>query len=63
MKLDDREPNRSNMVGDTSTFAIGDLHGEVTPLTRLIQRLAPRLEDTLIFLSDYLDSGENAIGL
>ena len=45
----------------SSTYAIGDLHGEVTLHTRLLERLAPRQEDTLIFLGDYLDRGENAL--
>jgi serine/threonine protein phosphatase 1 len=32
----------------TATYAIGDLHGEVTLLKQLLEQLAPRAEDTLI---------------
>lgn len=40
------------------TFAIGDIHGEMDHLLKLLERL-PRLtsEDTLLFIGDYLDRG------
>jgi serine/threonine protein phosphatase 1 len=40
------------------TFAIGDIHGEISHLERLLDRL-PTLhsDDTLVFLGDYLDRG------
>jgi hypothetical protein len=44
-----------------ATYAIAALHGEVTLLTCLLQQLAPGPEDTLIFLGDYLDRGEDAL--
>ncbi len=43
------------------TYAIGDLHGEVTLLKRLLALLSFRTEDTLVFLGDYLDRGEDSI--
>lgn len=43
-------------------YAIGDLHGEVTLLCRLIERLALGANDRLIFLGDYLDRGEDSVG-
>ncbi|HLV98892.1 MAG TPA: metallophosphoesterase [Ktedonobacterales bacterium] len=43
------------------TYAIGDLHGEVTLLKRLLALLPFREEDTLVFLGDYLDRGEDSI--
>jgi serine/threonine protein phosphatase 1 len=46
----------------SATYAIGDLHGEVTLLRQLLAQLAPRSQDTLIFLGDYLDRGEDALG-
>ncbi|HWE62033.1 MAG TPA: metallophosphoesterase [Chloroflexota bacterium] len=42
------------------TYAVGDLHGEVTLLRRLLQALPLRAEDTLVFLGDYLDRGEDS---
>ncbi len=43
-----------------ATYAIGDLHGEVTLLCQLIAALPLRDQDTLVFLSDYLDRGEDS---
>ncbi|HTI15167.1 MAG TPA: metallophosphoesterase [Dictyobacter sp.] len=43
------------------TYAIGDLHGEVTLLKRLLQILPLGEEDTIIFLGDYMDRGEDSI--
>jgi serine/threonine protein phosphatase 1 len=45
---------------ESATYAIGDLHGEVTLLWRLLEHVAPGSDDTLIFLGDYLDRGEDA---
>jgi serine/threonine protein phosphatase 1 len=42
------------------TYAIGDLHGEVTLLRRLLDMLPLREKDTLVFLGDYLDRGEDS---
>lgn len=43
------------------TYAIGDLHGEVTLLERMLAVLPFRNEDTLVFLGDCLDRGEDSI--
>lgn len=43
------------------TYAIGDLHGEVTLLRQLLDVLPLRSEDTLVFLGDYLDRGEDSV--
>jgi len=43
-----------------STFAIGDIHGEVTLLRRLVNALPMEPDDTLVFLGDYLDRGEDS---
>lgn len=43
------------------TYAIGDLHGEVTLLRQLLAILPFREEDTLVFLGDCLDRGEDSI--
>jgi serine/threonine protein phosphatase 1 len=42
------------------TFAIGDLHGELTLLRQLLPALEARETDTLVFLGDYLDRGEDS---
>lgn len=45
------------------SYAIGDIHGEVTLLKRLLELLPFRPEDRLIFLGDYLDRGEDSIAV
>ena len=46
------------------TFAIGDIHGDLDHLDRLMRQL-PRLtpSDTLVFLGDYLDRGPDSAGV
>jgi serine/threonine protein phosphatase 1 len=43
------------------TFAIGDIHGDIQHLDRLLSRLPP-LEptDTVVFLGDYIDRGPDS---
>lgn len=43
------------------TYAIGDIHGEVTLLRALLEALPFCEEDTLVFLGDYLDRGEDSL--
>lgn len=47
--------------GPSVTYAIGDIHGEVTLLRQLLALLPYRKEDTLVFLGDYLDRGEDSL--
>lgn len=42
------------------TYAVGDIHGEVTLLKQLLALLPYRKQDTLVFLGDYLDRGEDS---
>lgn len=42
------------------TYAVGDLHGEISLLRRLLARLPLRDRDTLVFLGDYLHRGEDS---
>lgn len=42
------------------TYAVGDIHGEVTLLRRLLGTLPLRPDDLLVFVGDYLDRGENS---
>lgn len=43
-----------------ATYAIGDLHGEVTLLRRMLDTLPLCDDDTLVFVGDYLDRGEDS---
>lgn len=43
------------------TYTIGDLHGEVTLLQQLLTHLPLCEQDTLVFLGDYMDRGEDLI--
>ncbi len=43
-----------------STYAVGDIHGEVSLARQLIAMLPLRDDDTLVFLGDYLDYGEDS---
>jgi len=47
-----------------STYAIGDIHGNLGPLEDLLSQMTPELrpEDTLVFLGDYIDRGQDARG-
>lgn len=56
--LEDGQP-----VPQDRTFAIGDLHGEHTLLRRLLNRIHPTAQDTLIFLGDYVDRGEDSVAV
>jgi len=47
---------------DTYTYAVGDIHGSVAELKRLMELLPLRPQDTLVFLGDYMDRGEDAVG-
>ncbi len=44
-------------------YAIGDIHGELTKLDRLIEELPLERGDRLIFLGDYIDRGPDAAGV
>jgi len=43
------------------TYAIGDIHGEVTLLRELLALLPYREADTLVVIGDYVDRGEDSI--
>ena len=46
------------------TFAIGDIHGDLTSLLTLLERLPPLTpDDTMIFLGDYVDRGPDSAGV
>lgn len=41
-------------------IAIGDIHGCVRTLERLMERLSPKENDQLVFLGDYIDRGPSS---
>jgi calcineurin-like phosphoesterase family protein len=45
-----------------ATIAVGDIHGSVTPLRRLLARLFEEtaVADTVVFLGDYIDRGSES---
>ena len=43
--------------GGPAIYAIGDIHGCLQPLERLLVKIAPRPEDELVFMGDYIDRG------
>jgi serine/threonine protein phosphatase 1 len=44
-------------------YAIGDIHGELAKLERLLDTLCPGSADQLVFLGDYVDRGAHAAGV
>lgn len=48
-----------------NTYAVGDIHGRLDLLERLIRRLEPELDldDRLVFVGDYVDRGPDSKGV
>ncbi len=44
-------------------FVIGDIHGCIAEVDRLLEHIAPTALDTIIFLGDYVDRGPDAKGV
>lgn len=44
-------------------IAIGDIHGQLEQLNRLLHVVAPAQDDRCIFLGDYVDRGKNSKGV
>ncbi|MEM8732858.1 MAG: metallophosphoesterase family protein [Planctomycetota bacterium] len=44
-------------------IAIGDIHGCLEPLEKLISEIAPTTEDTVVTLGDYVDRGPDSKGV
>src|SRR5579872_2968562 len=47
-------------MGGSRLLAIGDIHGAIGALHRVLRHLEPTPDDTLIFLGDYIDRGEDS---
>ena len=52
--------NKNHSAINSRIFAIGDIHGHHLELLNLIHAIAPKQEDTLIFLGDYVDRGPDS---
>lgn len=48
---------------ETRYVAIGDIHGCLDPLERLVEKINPSPTDILVFLGDYVDRGPNSKGV
>jgi serine/threonine protein phosphatase 1 len=44
-------------------IAIGDIHGQLDQLNRLLNAVAPTNNDRFVFLGDYIDRGNNSKGV
>ena len=53
----------SPLPGPGRLFAIGDLHGCVDELQRLLDEIRPASGDRLVFLGDYIDRGPDPKGV
>jgi serine/threonine protein phosphatase 1 len=42
---------------------VGDIHGCLEPLRRLLRTVRPKPQDTVVFLGDYVDRGPNSQGV
>ena len=43
-------------------YAVGDIHGSLTHLTRLVERVPFESEDRIVFMGDYIDRGPDSRG-
>jgi len=49
--------------GPPVTYVVGDIHGCLGPLDRLLAKIAPRAEDEVVFVGDYIDRGPQSRGV
>ncbi|MFO7765354.1 MAG: metallophosphoesterase family protein [Pelovirga sp.] len=47
----------------TRLIAIGDIHGQLDQLNRLLDQVSPSGDDRLVFLGDYVDRGKDSKGV
>jgi serine/threonine protein phosphatase 1 len=47
-------------MSQARTFVIGDIHGCVDEVDRLLDAVAPATSDTVVFLGDYIDRGPSS---
>jgi serine/threonine protein phosphatase 1 len=44
-------------------LAVGDIHGCLDPLRKLLRKVQPKRQDTIVFLGDYVDRGPDSRGV
>lgn len=53
-----KESSESSIISDDpATYVIGDIHGCLRALQRLVTKIAPQPGDEVIFIGDYIDRG------
>lgn len=52
-----RSKEPASISDESVTYVIGDIHGCLRPLKRLLAKIAPRPGDEVIFIGDYIDRG------
>ncbi len=52
-----RSARSASVSDETVTYVIGDIHGCLRPLQRLLDKIAPRPGDEVVFIGDYIDRG------
>jgi serine/threonine protein phosphatase 1 len=52
-----------NTLQPPRLLAVGDIHGCLEPLRRLLNLVQPKPQDTIIFLGDYVDRGPDSRGV
>lgn len=50
----------SNPTQHPRQFAIGDIHGDIDALDSLLEHIRPTKHDTVVFLGDYIDRGQDS---
>jgi len=51
------------MAEEGRLIAVGDIHGCLNELEKLISKINPKAGDTLVYLGDYVDRGPNSKGV
>lgn len=46
-----------------STYVIGDIHGCLATVERLLEKINPSVDDRLVFVGDYIDRGPSSAGV
>ena len=46
-----------------ATYVVGDIHGRLDVLQRLLRKLEPGSSDAVVFLGDYIDRGPDSFGV
>ncbi len=50
-------------VSENRLIAVGDIHAEIDKLNNLLEKLSLTEKDTIVFLGDYIDRGQNSVAV